>query len=224
MRVLLLETEARALPAVRGVLDGFVDALVILEDALVDVVAASASREADLVVIARDTWSEKDTVLCRLLGEEPLGPPILAVSGPCKARQRVAALQAGADDFLSVPFDSEELVARARALVRRVPSRSRHARAGVVAVDFARRHASVDGRRVALTLREFDLLAALVERCGKVVTRRELARYAMPEKVDSNTVDVHVSRIREKLGAQGALIETVRGIGYRLRRSGGDEK
>jgi len=224
VRVLLLETEARALPFARAVFEGTASALLTIEDTVAEVIAASATGRADIVVIARDTWCEEDTVLCLLLREERLALPIFAVSGPCKARQRVAALRAGADDFLSMPFDSEELVARVLALVRRALSRSRCAHAGLFAVDFTRRLVSVDGRRVSLTLREFDLLAALVDRAGEVVTRRELAEYAMPvaTKGASNSVDVHVSRIRDKLGIHAGYIETVRGIGYRLRRSGGD--
>ncbi len=224
VRVLFVETEARALPAARAIFEGFMDTLVTVDAATVHAVAAATAGEADLVVIARDKWSRQDTVLCRLLREERLTLPILAVSGPCNARQRVAALQAGADDFLSMPLDSEELVARVLALVRRASSRSRHARAGVFALDFTRRDVFIDGRRVALTLREFDLLAALVDRAGQVVTRRELACLATtgPTKGNSNAVDVHVSRIRDKLGTHAACIETVRGIGYRLRPSGVD--
>lgn len=215
MRVLLVETEAPALALVRVVLEGFVDALVTVEEALVLAVAASAGGGADLVIIARDSWTKDDTLFCRILQDEHLALPVLAVSGPCDTGQRAAALRAGADDFLSMPFDPEELVARVLALVRRAPSQSRYARAGVFAVDFRRHEVRVDGRHMALTLREFDLLAALVDRAGEVVTRRELA--GRTTKGESNTVDVHMSRIREKLGPYATQVETVRGIGYRLR-------
>lgn len=226
VRVLLVETEARALAFARVALEGFVDALVAVEDALVLTVAASTAGETDLVVIARDSWNEKDTELCRSLQKERLAVPVLAVSGPCDARQRAAALRAGADDFLGMPFEPEELVARVLALVRRALSRSRYARAGAFAVDFTYHQVLVGGRRVALTLREFDLLAVLVDRSGEVVTRQELAGRPTqgPTKTESNSVDVHMSRIREKLGTYAAQIETVRGIGYRLRPPGGDTR
>jgi DNA-binding response OmpR family regulator len=221
VRVLLLETEARALPVVRAIFARFVDSLVTLEYTVVDAVVASSIAEADVdvVVLARDRWGETDTALCRALREERLAVPVLAVSGPCKPRQCVAALRAGADDFLRVPFDSGELVARVLALVRRASSRSRYVRAGVFAVDFTRRHVFINGRRLVLTLREFDLLAALVDHSGEVVTRRTLAECAtpVPTKGDSNAVDVHMSRIRVKLGTYATTVETVRGIGYRLR-------
>jgi DNA-binding response OmpR family regulator len=88
-------------------------------------------------------------------------------------------------------------------------------------VDFARRQILVERLPVQLTLREYDLLAKLIERAGEVVARRELTGLTAAASIDgeSNAVDVHISRIRDKLGPHGSRIETVRGVGYRLRRS-----
>jgi DNA-binding response OmpR family regulator len=220
VRVLLLETPLRALPFLPGLFESLGHSIVTAEVA--EARSAAASRgggSADLVVIGRDAWNEEDTDLCRRLREDRLSLPILAVSGPCDARLRAAALRVGADDFISVPFDAEELAVRALALVRRTTSQSRHARAGAFFADFGRRQVFVDGRRVGLTLREFDLLATLIERSGEVLTRQDLAGPAGLAGSESNVVDVHMSRIRDKLGAYAVQIETVRGLGYRLRPS-----
>lgn len=120
---------------------------------------------------------------------------------------------------MSVPFEFDEFVARAFALVRRASAGSRYARSGPFAVDLARRQVVVKGRIVSLTLREYDLLSMLIGRAGEVVTRKELETAAAPTNggTESNAVDVHMSRIREKLGSEASFIETVRGMGYRLR-------
>src|SRR5208282_4609582 len=121
----------RALPFLRGLFEGLGHSVVTAEVAEArSAVASGGGGGADLVVIARDAWNEEDTDLCRRLREDRLSLPVLAVSGPCDARLRAAALRVGADDFLSVPFDAEELAARALAVVRRMASQSRHARVG----------------------------------------------------------------------------------------------
>jgi DNA-binding response OmpR family regulator len=219
VKLLLVESEVSALPFTRELLVGLGDAIVTT--AVTSEEAWSLDGDADLVVIARHAWTGEDTDLCQRVLLSRSSPPILAISGPCEARERTAALLAGADEFLSIPFDIGELVARALALLRRASTHPRPARIGPLSVDFWRRHVFVDGGPVALTLREYDLLATLIGRVGEVVTRRELAERLRPTATvgDSNVVDVHMSRIRDKLGPHAAQIETVRGIGYRLRSS-----
>lgn len=220
MRLLLVESEKRMLPFVRELLSSFADEVLVTHAGEPDA-ATTSSSETDLIVVARDVWSDDDTELCTLLHAQRPAQPLLAISGPCEAQRRAAALRAGADDFLAVPFDIEELVARAVALVRRATSGSRYVRFGVFRLDHARRQVIVDGVEVLLTLREYDLLAMLIERSGEVVTRQELARQMTPGAApgDSNAVDVHMSRIRDKLGVHAEAIQTVRRIGYRLRPS-----
>jgi DNA-binding response OmpR family regulator len=222
VRVWLLETEDRGLPFAR---DLFVDVGDPVIEARIEEIErdakAAAWRDSELVVLVRDSWREEDTELCRRLHQVLVRAPLLALSGPCETSHRSAALRAGADDFLSMPFEVEELVARSLALVRRASSGSRYARIGPFAVDLARRQVVLRDRQLGLTLREYDLLSRLIERAGEVVTRRELESQATPSagSTDSNVIDVHMSRIREKLGADAGYIETVRGLGYRLRCS-----
>jgi DNA-binding response OmpR family regulator len=227
VRVLLQEAEARELCFLRDLLHAFsIEVVTSREDEdllmLLDkdpLTSLLSHPEADLIVIARDTWRQEDTELCRRLQAVRLGKPLLAISGACDTGHRAAALRAGADDFMSVPFEVDEFVARALALVRRASAGSRYARSGPFAVDRARRQIVVSGRTIALTLREYDLLSALIGRPGEVVTRKDLEAAAAPTigGTESNAIDVHMSRIREKLGAEAGFIETVRGLGYRLR-------
>jgi DNA-binding response OmpR family regulator len=210
----MVEAPLRALAFARDLLESFADEVVA-----VDVGAASTldRPDADLVVVARDAWQDEDTALSSRLQAQRRAVPVFALSGSCDSRHGAAALRAGADEFLAIPFDVEEFVARAVALVRRASRRARQARVGPISVDFARRQIFVDGRLLPLTLREYDLVAMLIDRVGEVVTRRELAGDAVVTAARLKVIDVHMSRIRDKVGAHAACIETVRGKGYRLR-------
>jgi DNA-binding response OmpR family regulator len=207
----------RELPFVEDLVGTFAEE-VIMASRESEVPLLAATNDPKLIVISRDAWRDEDTELCRRLYGPRVGVPLLGIAGSCPWEERTAALRAGADELLSIPFEAEELVVRAFTLVRRASSVPGQARAGAFVVNFALRQLSVDGRIIPLTLREFDVLAALIERAGEVVTRKELAaRIASTASSESNIVDDHVSRLRDKLGAHASAIETVRGIGYRFR-------
>ncbi len=224
MRILAVDTTEEDLTVLHSQLRGHADTLIPTTERALAAACSAAEPEVDVVAIARKEWRATDTDLCaRVSAARATWPgragevPILALSGPCEGRQRALALQAGADDFLSIPFEHEELVARVSALGRRSPPRS--ARAGAFVVDFRRREILVNDRPVGLTPNEYDLIVALIEQVGEVVSRKELA-----SRIDragtgqrSNVVDVHMSRIRRKLGASASRLEAVRGRGYRLR-------
>ena len=132
---------------------------------------------------------------------------------------KVVGLDAGADDYVSKPFGMMELMARVRSALRRVGDEEGPAlRLGPVAVDPDRHTAQVDGEDVALTRKEFQLLHLLLERRGTVLTREQLLNTVWGYDFDgaSRTVDVHVRTLRQKLGEAGNLIQTVRGIGYKM--------
>jgi DNA-binding response OmpR family regulator len=146
--------------------------------------------------------------------------PVLMLTARDGVRDRVEGLDAGADDYLVKPFAFAELLARLRALLRRPARRFDPIRVAGIEVDPVRRHATIAGRRVDLTRVEFDLLFALAEQGGSVLTRRDLLATVWGYRFDpgTNVVDVHVGRLRRKLvvaGATGA-IRTVRRIGYAL--------
>jgi DNA-binding response OmpR family regulator len=149
-----------------------------------------------------------------------LGTPVLMLTARDSTADRVAGLDAGADDYLVKPFDFPELLARIRALLRR-PSDTRDTRlaCGDVAFDPASRSASVATRPLPLTTTELSILELLLRRAPAVVGRRSIAVQVWDQEADavgSNTIDVHIARLRAKLSDAHVRIETVRGVGYRM--------
>ncbi|GAB4142664.1 MAG: response regulator transcription factor [Sphingomonadales bacterium] len=148
-----------------------------------------SSRQAPVLILtARDSWSDK-----------------------------VAGLDAGADDYLTKPFKFEELLARLRALIRRAKGHaSATFKCGPVLLDTKTSRVFVDGNEVRLTAQEFKLLSYLMHKEGQVISRTELTEHIYDQDFDrdSNTIEVFVNRIRKKLGVN--VIQTVRGLGYRI--------
>jgi two-component system OmpR family response regulator len=143
--------------------------------------------------------------------------PVLILTARDSWTEKVAGLNAGADDYLAKPFVMEELVARVRALIRRAHGQVRpEISLGRLIVDTASGRALLDGAPVRLTALEYRLLAYLAHHAGQVVSKAELTEhlYAQDFDRDSNTLEVVIGRLRRKLGE--GLIETVRGQGYRL--------
>jgi two-component system OmpR family response regulator len=144
--------------------------------------------------------------------------PVLMLTARDQLGDRIRGLDSGADDYLVKPFEPEELSARLRAVTRRsAGSASALRRLGEdVELNLAAKTATRAGQRVELTAREWRVLEALLQRGGRVVTKNELEALVLgfEGEVSSNVLEVHVSNLRRKLGA--ALIETVRGLGYRL--------
>jgi DNA-binding response OmpR family regulator len=141
--------------------------------------------------------------------------PVLVMTARETVRDRIAGLDAGADDYLVKPFDIDELLARVRALVRRSAGQAGQVfERGGVTLDPATRQAFVDGRPVALSSREWAVLEPMVLRPGVVFSRAQLEDklYGWKEDISSNAVEVYVHGVRKKLG--GDLIRTVRGLGY----------
>lgn len=145
--------------------------------------------------------------------------PVLVLSARQGAEDRVRALELGADDYVTKPFWPDELVARVHARLRRpVLRRDGLVRLGALAIDLESRRVLVGDAPVELTKVEFDLLAALARRPGSAVPRAWLVEHVLDPERDGTerTLDVHVSRLRKKLGPEAARLATVWGVGYRL--------
>lgn len=157
--------------------------------------------------------------VCQALRANGIGTPVLFLTARDALTDRLAGFSAGGDDYLIKPFDTEELVARLQALLRRAGGDTA-IRSGGLELDPAERTVRSGGAAVALTPTEFRLLASLAAREGKPVTRLELVRTAWPHGaiVHDNTLDVYVARLRRKLRAlpEAPKLATVHGTGYRL--------
>jgi two-component system OmpR family response regulator len=143
--------------------------------------------------------------------------PALMLTAHDRVHERIEGLDGGADDYLVKPFAPEELAARLRAINRRRAGSAGAQQAfGPVEVDLAAKAARLNGRRVDLTAREWAVLEALVLRSGRIVAKDDLERLVLgfESELASNALEVHVSALRRKLGRE--LIETVRGLGYRI--------
>ncbi|HEY7037134.1 MAG TPA: response regulator transcription factor [Thermomicrobiales bacterium] len=153
--------------------------------------------------------------------------PVIMLTALDDDRDKIEGLELGADDYLTKPFNPQELVARVRAILRRTarptpstPESSRHLAVGNLQLDLDARRLSVAGSDVTLRTKEFDLLTAFATSAGIVLTRDQLLERVWGGEFDGDTrtVDVHVSRLRDRLHAVGATveIETLRSVGYRL--------
>ena len=162
--------------------------------------------------------------VCRRLRQDPATAalPVVMLTAKGEEVDRVLGLELGADDYIVKPFSPKEVVARVRAVLRRArpPVEGAPMVIGRLVIDVARHTVHVNGASVLLTPKEFDLLRALAEARGRVLSRELLLDrvwgYAAAGEIESRTVDVHVRRLRVKLGGEGSRIATVKGVGYRL--------
>jgi DNA-binding response OmpR family regulator len=160
------------------------------------------------------------------LDEETRNLPIIMVTAKGSETDKVVGLELGADDYVTKPFSPKELVARAKAVLRRVANQGEKdtSSSGILTVqdlkiDLKGHRVSLEGTELALTLTEFNLLKVLVSSLGKVMTRNDLMVKAIGSEISvtDRTIDVHLAALRKKLGTYGDLIETVRGVGYRFK-------
>lgn len=151
-----------------------------------------------------------------------LSMPVLVLTARDRWREKIAGLDAGADDYVTKPFQMEEVLARIRALVRRsTGNASPVLSVGPVSLDPSASQVTVEDKQIKLTAHEYKLLAYMMHHKGKVLSRTELIEhiYAQDFDKDSNTIEVFVGRLRKKLGVD--VIHTIRGLGYKM--SDGDE-
>jgi two-component system phosphate regulon response regulator PhoB len=188
-----------------------------------DALAQLRANTPDLVVLDLMLPDLSGTEICRQLRADPelAELPVIMLTARADEVDRVVGLELGADDYVTKPFSPRELTLRVRAVLRR--NRAPDSDAAVLEKDLLRldtpRHRCfVAGAEVDLTAKEFELLHGLMSRPGRVFTRDQLLErvWGSDITVTTRTIDTHLKRLREKLGPAAALIETVRGVGYRF--------
>lgn len=202
----------------------------------IEALARARSKDYDVIVLDIMLPGMDGSAVCAAIRRES-NVPIIMLTARDTDLDKVAMLEAGADDYVVKPFSPPEFVARVRAVLRRgaghsgggattTPGTDGRAPAvciGGLTIDPATRDVTVDGKAVSLTTREFDLLYAMAAAPGVVFSRETLLERAVgfADFVDARGIDVHVRHLREKLGDEAAsprFIETVRGVGYRVRK------
>jgi two-component system phosphate regulon response regulator PhoB len=182
-------------------------------------------RAPDVVILDLMLPDLSGTEVCRQIksSQKTSQIPVLMLTAKGEEVDRVVGFELGADDYITKPFSVREVVLRVRAVLRRnaAPGDSQAPRreaVGPIRLDFDAHRAFVDGAEVDLTTLEFKLLETFIGRVGRVQTREQLLRdvWEMTGDLQTRTVDTHVKRLREKLGSGRDLIETVRGLGYRM--------
>ena len=196
-----------------------------------EAIEAAATERPDLMVLdlMLPGYSGYD-VLAEMRRQPSLNDvPVIILTARREEADRVRGLELGADDYLTKPFSPRELVLRVAAVLRRsqspaVAGATRLLRGGGIVVDLNALTVTIAGAPADLTPTEYRLLVTLLERRGRVQSREQLLRAAwdVQAKIETRTVDMHVQRLRAKLGAAGDHIETVRGFGYRFRGKEGE--
>lgn len=181
-------------------------------------------RTPDLMVLDLMLPGVDGLEVCRKLRKDPKTSSIAIIMLTAKAEEvdRIVGLEMGADDYMVKPFSPRELLARVKAVLRRGQGQDMPAikRVGTLEVDEGKHQVTVNGTVVELTVKEFDLLCALMRANGRVLNREQILEtvwgYSNAVDIESRTVDVHIRRLREKLGDEFTRIVTVKGVGYRF--------
>lgn len=223
-RVLVVEDEQDIAALIKHALERAGDAQVEIVSSGDTAVRAATESIPDLVILDLNLPVLSGTEVCRILRSRPstAGIPIIMLTARTAESDRVTGLDLGADDYVTKPFSLRELAARVRAVLRRRQQESTPAvpvyRGAHLSADFDAVAIAVDGAAVRLTRREFELLRFLVENRNRVLSRDRLLErvWGYERFIETRSVDVHVGRLRAKLGIAGQQIETVVGLGYRF--------
>jgi DNA-binding response OmpR family regulator len=223
MRILVVEDEEKIAEALTEGLTKKGFAVDVMKDGAEALNRLSLHRnDYDLVVLDLGLPGMSGAEVCREARAKEVTTPILILTGEDKVETKVDLLLSGADDYLVKPFSFEELLARIHALSRR-PTDTKPAilRVGDLELDPAAHRVKKDGEPLELTLKEFMLLEYFMRHPNEVVNREDLLTHLWDFNYESfsNVIDVHIKNLRRKLGSTGedSILETVRGIGYRLR-------
>lgn len=220
--VLIVDDEADVVDLLRYKLHGAGFKVLIAENGLRALQTAREQRP-DLIVLDLMLPEMSGEEVCRQLKKDPdtAAIPVLMLTAKGQPSERIAGLEIGADDYITKPFSPRELVLRAEAVLRRVrggEQRSEQIEISGFTIDRSNLEISLQGKTLELTTTEFKLLYLMLERRGRVQSRETLLYdvWGYTNAIDTRTVDTHIRRLREKLGAHSGRVETVRGEGYRF--------
>ncbi len=163
------------------------------------------------------------TEVCRMVKARIPHVPVVMLTAKKEERDRLAGFESGAEDYIVKPFSVLELVLRVKAILRRarvVEEEPARLTIGALDLDVAEHRCSVNGSEISLTALEFRLLHYLMTRLGQVKSRKQLLEevWKLQGSLETRTIDTHINRLRQKLGKSGEYLETVRGVGYRIRK------
>ncbi len=222
-RILVVEDESDIADLIKHALER--TGQMTVEVALRGDLALKAVNDAppDLMILDLNLPVLSGTEVCRLMRSRPATShvPIIMLTARTTEADRVSGLDSGADDYVTKPFSLQELAARVRAVLRRkqqTPTPGPSYQGRYLTADFDAVTVSVNAETIRLTRREFELLKCLVENKNRVLSRDRLLErvWGYDQPIETRSVDVHVGRLRSKLGPAGDQIETVVGLGYRF--------
>lgn len=220
--VLIVDDEVDVVDLVRYKLKGAGYAALVANDGL-EGLRIARERRPDLVVLDLMLPQMSGEEVCRQLKSHPdtAAIPVLMLTAKGMPDERISGLEIGADDYMAKPFSPRELVLRVDAVLRRVRAGKRQSERVEIdefCIDKGSFEISLEGQKLELTSTEFKLLCLLLERRGRTQSRETLLFdvWGYTSAIDTRTVDTHIRRVREKLGAAAGRIETLRGEGYRF--------
>lgn len=228
-RILLVEDEIDIRELIKIQLEQLGHEIVAISDGL-DAIDIIQDQDFDLFVIDRMLPGSSGIEICKFLRRfnRTKTAPILIVTALARSENVVEGLDAGADDYITKPFDMNILVARVKSLLRRSEflqkkkiqiSEETEVVFGKIRIDTSAYKVFLNGKEIPFTISEYKLLCLLVENSRKVLSRKDLVKYIQGDEnvyVTERTIDTHVFGLRKKLGNESAMIETIRGIGYRV--------
>lgn len=218
MRLLIIEDDHVLGPALQDFLQaqGYETQLITSGDQLL---LQLEQQPADLLLLDLNLPGKSGLETLRELRLAGHEVPVLILTARDALEDRVAGLDAGADDYVTKPFELAELAARVRVLARRYPGHNDQLlEVGALRLDMANKELLYAGQRLAVSVREFYLLQLLMQRAGKVVTKQQIIQFLSDGQADfsDNAVEVYVYRLRKRLEHTGLVIQTMRGFGYVL--------
>jgi DNA-binding response OmpR family regulator len=223
-KILVVDDDAKLLQAIKGILEGNRYGVVLAETGFAAIEKVKQELP-DLIILDLMLPDIHGIDVCKILREQDSTKsiPIIMLTGKTALEEKVAGLMTGSDDYITKPFASQELLARIKAVLRRAYFRKGEKEAtlekGGISIDTEKFKVTVKGKDVPLSKTEFDLLHLFMSSEGKTLTKEDITEEIMGyrEFEDTGALNMHVSRLRKKLGKPGAKhIKTIRGIGYKF--------